>query len=56
MAAPPPRPALVRELMRRSNTIDVYDSAGDRVVSAIKLGAERRPALLVSRRAGTISP
>ena len=47
MAASPPLPAPARELMRRNNTIDVYDSGGNRVVSAINLGAEMRPALLV---------
>ncbi|BCJ61947.1 hypothetical protein [Micromonospora endophytica] len=43
---PPPLPQSVRELMRRNNTVHVYDPAGDRVVGGINLGAELRPALL----------
>ncbi|ROT29408.1 hypothetical protein [Micromonospora sp. HM5-17] len=46
MDDPPRLPPPVRELMRRNNTIDVYDPAADRVVSGINLGAELRPALL----------
>ncbi|MFC6018241.1 hypothetical protein ACFP2T_18780 [Plantactinospora solaniradicis] len=46
MDKPPPLPPPARELMRRNNTIDVYDPAGHQVVSAINLGAEMRPALL----------
>lgn len=46
MDDPPPLPPPARALMRRNNTIDVYDVTGSRVVSAINLGAEMRPALL----------
>lgn len=46
MEDPPRLPPSVRELMRRNNTINVYDPTGDRVVGAINLGAELRPALL----------
>ncbi|MEV6693122.1 hypothetical protein AB0M35_16775 [Micromonospora sp. NPDC051196] len=46
LADPPPLPQPVRELMRRNNTVNVYDPAGNRVVGAINLGAELRPALL----------
>jgi hypothetical protein len=46
MDKPPPLPPPARELMRRNNTIDVYDPTGHRVISAINLGAEMRPALL----------
>ncbi|MEV4758475.1 hypothetical protein AB0J86_25685 [Micromonospora sp. NPDC049559] len=44
---PPRLPPPVRELMRRNNSVDVYDLGGNRVVGAINLGAELRPALLV---------
>ncbi|MGW4460827.1 hypothetical protein [Micromonospora sp. NPDC004704] len=47
MDDPPPLPPPVRELMRRNNTIDVYDPTGTRVVGAINLGGELRPSLLV---------
>ncbi|MFY1693144.1 hypothetical protein [Plantactinospora sp. WMMB782] len=43
---PPRLPPPARELMRRNNNIDVYDPSGHRVVSAINLGAQMRPALL----------
>ncbi|MEQ4305605.1 hypothetical protein ABNF97_30210 [Plantactinospora sp. B6F1] len=46
MDDPPRLPPPARELMRRNNNIDVYDPTGHRVVSAINLGAEMRPALL----------
>ncbi|MBE1489376.1 hypothetical protein [Plantactinospora soyae] len=46
MDDPPPLPPPARELMRTNNSIDVYDPTGHRVVSAINLGAEMRPALL----------
>ncbi|AVT28329.1 hypothetical protein C6361_01145 [Plantactinospora sp. BC1] len=46
MDDPPRLPPPARELMRRNNNIDVYDPSGHRVVSAINLGAEMRPALL----------
>ncbi|MEN3614105.1 hypothetical protein [Plantactinospora sp. ZYX-F-223] len=46
MDDPPRLPPPARELMRRNNNIDVYDHTGRRVVSAINLGAEMRPALL----------
>lgn len=46
MDEPPPLPPPARELMRRNNTIDVYDPTSHQVVSAINLGAEMRPALL----------
>lgn len=47
MDEPPPLPPPARELMRRNNTVDVHDPTGDRVVSAINLGAEMRATLLV---------
>ncbi|WP_341716376.1 hypothetical protein QQG74_20455 [Micromonospora sp. FIMYZ51] len=46
LSDPPPLPQPVRELMRRNNTMDVFDPAGDRVVGGLNLGAELRPALL----------
>lgn len=46
MEEPPRLPPPARELMRRNNTIDVYDPVGRRVVGGINLGAEMRPALL----------
>ncbi|GIG88364.1 hypothetical protein [Plantactinospora endophytica] len=46
MDEPPPLPPPARQLMRRNNTIDVYDSGSHRVVNGINLGAEMRPALL----------
>lgn len=46
MADPPPLPPPVRELMRRNNSIDVYDPAGARVVTRFNPGAELRAALL----------
>ncbi|GAB3136489.1 hypothetical protein GCM10027290_00300 [Micromonospora sonneratiae] len=46
MEDPPPLPPPAREQMRRNNAIDVYESAGSRVVGTINLGAEMRPALL----------
>lgn len=47
MDDPPPLPPPAREMMRRNNTTDVYDPAVNRVVGAINLGGEMRPALLV---------
>ncbi|MFK3978966.1 hypothetical protein ACI2K4_01170 [Micromonospora sp. NPDC050397] len=47
MDDPPPLPPPVREMMRRNNVTDVYDPAVNRVVGAINLGGEMRPALLV---------
>jgi hypothetical protein len=47
MEKPPPLPPPVRELMRRNNSVEVYHPADNRVVGAINLGAEMRPALLV---------
>ncbi|MFI6761251.1 hypothetical protein ACIBF5_19150 [Micromonospora sp. NPDC050417] len=47
MEEPPPLPPPARHLMRRNNTIDVYDPASGQVVGGINLGAEMRPALLV---------
>lgn len=46
MEKPPPLPPPARELMRRNNTIDVYDPTRTRVVGGINLGGEMRPALL----------
>jgi hypothetical protein len=47
MPEPPPLPPPVRELMRRNNTIDVYDPSANRIVSGINPGAEMRQTLLV---------
>ncbi|MBT8225917.1 MAG: hypothetical protein HKP61_23570 [Dactylosporangium sp.] len=47
MATPPPLPPPVRELMRRNSSIDVHDSAGDRVVGAFDPGQQMRESLLV---------
>ena len=47
MEEPPRLPPPVRELMRRNNTVAVYDPAAGGVVGAINLGAQLRPALLV---------
>jgi hypothetical protein len=46
MGDPPPLPPPVRELMRRNNTIDVYDPAGYPVVGAINPGRIMRERLL----------
>ncbi|WP_416900440.1 hypothetical protein [Micromonospora echinospora] len=46
MDDPPPLPPPVRELMRRNNTVDVLDPAGNRVVGGFNPGAEMRAALL----------
>jgi len=46
MENPPPLPPPARELMRRNNTVDVFDPACNQVVGRINLGAEMRPALL----------
>jgi hypothetical protein len=47
MPEPPPLPPPVRELMRRNNTVDVYDPTGSRIVSAYNPGMEMRQSLLV---------
>jgi hypothetical protein len=47
MPEPPPLPPPVRELMRRNNTIDVYDPSGSRIVGAYNPGKEMRESLLV---------
>ncbi|GGR88965.1 hypothetical protein GCM10010169_36560 [Micromonospora fulviviridis] len=47
MDDPPRLPPAVRELMRRNNTLDVYDPAGPRVVGRINPGARMREILLV---------
>jgi hypothetical protein len=47
MGEPPPLPPPVRELMRRNNTVDVYDPSGSRIVSAFNPGQEMRQSLLV---------
>ncbi|WP_433385649.1 hypothetical protein [Micromonospora sp. KLBMP9576] len=47
MEDPPPLPPSARDLMRRNNTLDVHDPGSGRVVGAINLGAEMRPALLI---------
>ena len=39
-------PEPVRELMRRNNTVDVYDPQGSRVVGAINPGRLMRESLL----------
>jgi hypothetical protein len=46
MGKEPPLPPPVRELMRRNNTIDVYDPNAPRVVSSINPGRELREVLL----------
>jgi len=46
MSDPPPLPPPVRELMRRNNTINVYDPAADRVVGAFNPGKQMREYLL----------
>jgi hypothetical protein len=43
----PPLPPPVRELMRRNNTIDVYDLTGNRIVAALNPGRRLRESLLV---------
>lgn len=43
---PPPLPSAIRSLMRRNNTVQVYDPAGRTVVDSINLGGEMRPAFL----------
>lgn len=47
MATPPPLPPPVRELMRRNNTLDVCDPAGNRIVSTFNPGRHLRESLLV---------
>ncbi|MFC7548994.1 hypothetical protein [Plantactinospora sp. GCM10030261] len=47
MDDPPRLPPAVRELMRRNNTIGVYDPTGHRMVGGINLGARLRETLLV---------
>ncbi|MGI5521404.1 hypothetical protein ACQEUX_10640 [Micromonospora sp. CA-259024] len=47
MDDPPRLPPAVRELMRRNNTVDVYDPTGPRVVGGINLGARMREHFLV---------
>ena len=47
MPEPPPLPPPVREMMRRNNTLDVYDPSGSRVVSTYNPGKEMRQSLLV---------
>ncbi len=46
MSSPPPLPEPVRELMRRNNTIDVFDPTGTRVVGALNPGKLMRETLL----------
>ncbi|MEU1686499.1 hypothetical protein [Micromonospora sp. NPDC005707] len=46
MDDPPRLPPAVRELMRRNNTLDVYDPNGPRVVHGINPGATMRETLL----------
>ncbi|MBM2615509.1 hypothetical protein JIG36_08010 [Actinoplanes sp. LDG1-06] len=46
MSDEPPLPDPVRELMRRNNTIDVYDPQGPHVVGYFNPGKEMREALL----------
>ncbi|MGC3864323.1 hypothetical protein ACPSM1_29520 [Micromonospora chersina] len=46
MDDPPRLPPAVRELMRRNNTVDVYDPASPRVVGRINPGARMRETLL----------
>jgi hypothetical protein len=47
MASPPSLPPPVRELMRRDNSIDVYDPTDNRVVSTFNPGERLRESLLV---------
>ncbi|MET7967597.1 hypothetical protein [Micromonospora sp. NPDC005305] len=46
MDDPPRLPPAIRELMRRNNTLDVYDPTGPRVVDRINPGATMRETLL----------
>jgi hypothetical protein len=46
MADPPPLPPVVRELMRRNNTVDVYDPTGNGIVGAITPGKNMRESFL----------
>jgi hypothetical protein len=46
MGDAPPLPPPVRELMRRNNTIDVYEAMGNRIVGALNPGRQMREALL----------
>ncbi|WP_249998048.1 hypothetical protein [Actinoplanes sp. M2I2] len=46
MSDEPPLPQPVRELMRRNNTVEVYDPASPRVVAGFNPGKEMREALL----------
>jgi hypothetical protein len=47
MATPPPLPPPVRELMRRNNSLTVYDPADNRVVGSFNPGQRMRESLLV---------
>jgi hypothetical protein len=47
MSEPPPLPPPVRELMRRNNTIQVYDPSGGRIVGGFNPGKTMRESLLV---------
>jgi hypothetical protein len=47
MPEAPPLPPPVRELMRRNNTVDVYDPAQNRIVGGINPGRLMRESLLV---------
>ncbi len=47
MPEPPPLPPPVRELMRRNNTVDVYEPTGGRIVGGYNPGKEMRESLLV---------
>ncbi|MFI5937502.1 hypothetical protein [Actinoplanes sp. NPDC051494] len=46
MSEEPPLPPPVRELMRRNNTIDVYDATSTRIVGRINPGKQMREYLL----------
>jgi hypothetical protein len=46
MPEAPPLPPPVRELMRRNNTIDVYDPSTNRIAGALNPGRQMREALL----------
>jgi hypothetical protein len=46
MGDAPPLPPPVRELMRRNNTIDVYEAMGNRIVGALNPGRRMRESLL----------
>jgi hypothetical protein len=46
MSNPPPLPEPVRELMRRNNTVDVYDPAANRILGVFNPGKAMREALL----------